>query len=415
MLHFPEQLAFALSGSHTPSTLINAPELFGEHCRSNMDLYTQNKQYLDTGLSIHSSGPNGSEHFDVMATFPTEGRGDNESGVIFVSFGIENLERLLQTGSSSAYSLSLKNSDEQSINTLRAALLPANTDISGDSTELPTVPNYSLPVNGTPWILQGSLNTMETSRAWNASLVQTIIGTFVLLIAGLTAWRSIEQEKISNSRTAIVLNSVESERRRIARDLHDQVLSDVTHAKRLLMELGPANGESEPINTDKLLSAQRSVDEFSNIIRTAINELYPHTLENLGLCKALESYMAGRSQIGLVLNFEFDAAVDTMLEPTQKLHTYRIVTELVNNSINHSECTEVKIKISHKSHAMITVYVADNGNGFDSTAARKPDSYGIDNIETRAMLLGALYKWTKDGTEGTCFELTISLIAHATA
>ena len=123
--------------------------------------------------------------------------------------------------------------------------------------------------------ITGSLNTMETSRAWNASLVQTIIGTFVLLIAGLTAWRSIEQEKINNSRTAIVLNSVESERRRIARDLHDQVLSDVTHAKRLLMELGPANGESEPINTDKLLSAQRSVDEFSNIIRTAINELYP--------------------------------------------------------------------------------------------------------------------------------------------
>lgn len=411
-LHFPEQLAFALSITNAQSPLVNEPELFGDHCRANMNLYAQNEQDLETGLSLHISGPEGSEHFDVMALFPVANSLTGESGVIFVSFGVDDLERLLKSGSSSAYTLSLENSVKNE--ELGNILLSPNVASAPSEPILSAISDYSHPVKNTPWMLNGFKNTNETTRVWNASLLQTIIGALVLLFAGLTAWRSIEQEKISRNRTAIVLNSVESERRRIARDLHDQVLSDVTHAKRLLMELEPSERTGVPIDSSKLLSAQRSVDDFTGIIRTAINDLYPHTLENLGLCRALEAYLTGVQNSAITLDLDFDKGVDKLLDSTQKLHTYRIITELVNNSLKHSNCTKITLVIMQLSNS-IFIRVSDNGKGFDSRSRRNPDNYGIDNIESRVMLLDAQHRWMEDEMLGTCFELTIPINSHVTS
>ncbi len=410
-LHFPEHLSFALSDPSTPSPLINEHDLFGKHCRSNIDIYANNDGSVGAELSIHTAGPDGTEHFDIMITFAISDSANDEAGILFLSFPVDELRRLLRTGSSSAHELFLGNLRTKPVGSHQEILLSAETPAHLVQHMTQTSSDYSLQVNKTPWVLRGIINTSETLRASNALILQAFIGTVALLIAGLTARRSIEQEKISRNRTAIVLDSIEAERKRIARDLHDQVLSDISHARRLLMELEPDDESIRAANADKLLIARRSVEQFSDSIRTAIDDLYPHTLENLGLCNSLESYLGARFQSGPALDFRFDSRVDRSMRASQKLHVFRIVTELIDNSIAHSKCTTIEVRIRHRSDSVF-ISVCDNGEGFDLSTAVTSGNHGLNNIESRVAAMAAVGRWTTGDSGGSCFELTLPVVPN---
>jgi len=214
---------------------------------------------------------------------------------------------------------------------------------------------------------------------------------------------------VSRNRTTIVLDNVEAERKRIARELHDQVLSDVSHAKRLLMDLGPESETDTSHKAEQLRSAQNSVEEFSTSIRSAIDDLYPHTLENLGLINALEAYAQKRCQSGQILEFHSSKDIESLLHADQKLHIYRIVSELISNALAHSGCTALTLNVEKQVNSIV-VRFEDNGTGFDYESASKPDHHGLTNIESRTATLDATGRWKR--SDGTCFELTVPVRSH---
>jgi len=404
-LHFPEHLAFALSDPHARAPIVSEPELFGAHCQSNLSSYNSGDFVPNTELSLHSAGPDGTKHFDLMTRIGTS----NLNGILFISFEIDVLQRLMKFGSTETFSLALYENSVSSKLKDNSVLLESETRMIKDAQEMPSNANYAVPINGTPWMLYGTLDSAKTDQSRNFAVLQSVIGAIVLIFAGLTAWRSIEQEKVSRNRTTIVLDNVEAERKRIARELHDQVLSDASHAKRLLMDLGPESETDTSQNAEKLRSAQKCVEEFSTSIRSAIDDLYPHTLENLGLINALEAYAQKRCQSDQSLDFLSPNDIDSFLHADQKLHIYRIVSELISNALAHSGCTTLMLSVEKHMNSIV-VRFEDNGTGFDYESASKQDRHGLTNIESRTATLEATGKWKR--SNGMCFELTVPVKIH---
>ena len=397
-LHFPEHLAFAVSDPHITSLGISEPELFGESCRANLSFHSQNEGSLEPVLFLHDSDVENSHHFDVMATIPGIGESHSE-GIVFVSFRVTDLIRLLAAGSSSTHTLLLENRhDAERAGAIFLIGESGVTSVSDDKgQQLPA--DYHIDIAGTSWVLLGFVNTAGATHVRNAVLMQAGLGLMALLIAGITAWRSILQERVSRNRTAIVLDSVELERKRIARELHDQVLSDVSHAKRLLMDL-------DDTENNQLSEVKQSIENFSSGIRTAINDLYPHTLENLGLCKALESYIQALCSASVNGQLKCDKVVDRLLTAEQKLHTYRIVAELITNVLKHATGDAFLVSIQQVKQTVVLCF-EDNGNSFDGGSVSRSGKYGLNNIDSRVLALGATSRWF-----GSRFELIIHLEKH---
>mgnify|MGYP001954519097 CR=1 FL=1 len=133
---------------------------------------------------------------------------------------------------------------------------------------------------------------------------------------------------------------------------------------------------------------QQSIDDFSSSIRTAIEDLHPHTLENLGLSKAIEAYAQSRCYSGPALKLQIANVVDAALNPNQQLQLYRIAAEVLDNILSHSQCSDLQLSLYKDSH-IVVLSISDNGIGFDSKKGSKPGNHGLNNIESRAASLDA--------------------------
>lgn len=411
-LYFPDHLAYAISDPLARTPMISELSLFGQHCQQNMEDYASSKNALPLVPVIHDSGLVDSEHFDIMARIPDRKLTGKTVGIVFLSFKIKNLERLVENGGSEMHVLALE--DHQSMGDLtRTAQIEhlgkaQPIDIAADQSQSFA---HSSAIAGTTWAIKGWLNPDATFRVRNASLVQTVAGFIALIIAGLTAWRSIEQEKMSRNRTSIVLESIEAERKRIARDLHDQVLSDVNHTKRLLAEVDLDDDGDYEANNAMIHRVQHSIDDFSSSIRTAIEDLHPHTLENLGLSKAIEAYAQSRCYSGPTLTLQIANDVDATLRPNQQLQLYRIAAEVIDNTLSHSQCSDLHLSLS-KDSQNVTLLINDNGVGFDPKKCSKPGSHGLNNIESRSASLDARISWSQGSLGGSNFKLSVPLPRH---
>jgi len=206
-----------------------------------------------------------------------------------------------------------------------------------------------------------------------------------------------------------VLEGAEDERRRIAMDLHDQTLSDLTHLARELERLRAAAPDDREWNA-QIEGLQRDVEDIANNTRRLIDDLHPQSLDLLGLEKALRSYLEKRcSGPGMPEHFlHVDAGIDEGLSEFQRLSLYRIVLNLVSNIVRHAQATRFEIDL-RRSEGAITLIVEDNGTGFDYEQGRRKGGHGLTNIEERAKAIGATFSWGRSRfSSGTRFELTLA-------
>jgi signal transduction histidine kinase len=201
-----------------------------------------------------------------------------------------------------------------------------------------------------------------------------------------------------------VLHGAENERRRIAMDMHDGVLADLTAINRRLDSL-----ITNSITQNHIKSLRADVDDIINHLRCTIDDLHPQVLETLGLEAALQSYLDRHSMIAGFPNyhFEFDKSVEEFLPMDRKINLFRIITEAINNVIKHAHCDrfEVCLRIAPQ---QLLVTVEDNGVGMAENT--KTSGHGCANIAERAHLVGATVQWRASRfTSGTCFELILPL------
>lgn len=198
----------------------------------------------------------------------------------------------------------------------------------------------------------------------------------------------LEREKLTSTyRKDLLEHSIfaqEKERDRLSAELHDGIVSKLNIIHFQLSHF------SEKLTNDEEGESFKSINEILHQTidetRRISHDLFPVVLESFGIVTALNELkeLNRSNQIETVLNVDYKDA-DFQLESS--IHIYRIVQELVNNSIKYAECSQISIALKKGSEGFELFY-EDNGIG-QKNQVLKGKGLGIKNINSRLSILNA--------------------------
>ena len=203
---------------------------------------------------------------------------------------------------------------------------------------------------------------------------------------------SESQEKLRQSHTQIrqllgkLINAEEAERRRISRELHDDLNQKIATLSMGISQLKRKLPMPEPTLVVELDQLRENAATLTNDVRTLSHQLHPAVLEHLGLVSALESYISNfkaEEQIDVVLTAE----MGTERIPFQvSICLYRVALEALRNVSRHSGASSAAISLKRFDGA-IELQVADSGKGFDVESFKNGGGLGLVSVEERLRLL----------------------------
>jgi len=212
-------------------------------------------------------------------------------------------------------------------------------------------------------------------------------------------------------------NETEAERRRIARDLHDQTLADLRNLALLVDRLPPSGDSRLPPNrTPSAPSALRhEIESISHEVRRICEDLSPSALENVGLSAALQFALAHaveHATPACKFDYEFvcEDSLDEKLNLPQstQIQIYRIAQEALSNICRHANAEHGKMSASVNDKSLFELLIEDDGCGFDLTEAKKNAGRGVANIRARASMIDAEVGWQKREDGGSVFSLRLA-------
>jgi signal transduction histidine kinase/ligand-binding sensor domain-containing protein len=265
--------------------------------------------------------------------------------------------------------------------------------------------------------LSFSFTVAKAPFPWTSTALAILLALALLALL----WAVLERRRIVATSAALVganreladarlnlANEAERERRRIARDLHDQTLADLRHLA-LLTDQIKTNGEP----SGKQSAALRGeIELISQEVRRICEDLSPSVLQNVGFAAALEfalSHAVQDAPVDKRFEYEFhcDEAIEerSELSPSVQMQIYRIVQEAVNNIWRHAGATEVKMFVNSSPEGDFSLRLEDNGRSFESQPTNS-EGRGLANMRARAGLIEAQISWEPRESGGTVFTLT---------
>lgn len=228
-------------------------------------------------------------------------------------------------------------------------------------------------------------------------------------------WREQERHREELRRlSASVVDAREEERRRIARELHDELGQRLSAMKMALSALPPSTSGASGtgVQAPALRSLVEMVDDTVAAVRRIAADLRPLMLDDLGLHAAIESLAvdAGR-RLGIRVVAHLDED-DPPVSDAAAIAVYRMVQEALTNVGRHARATEVLVELGEHDGELILV-VRDNGVGFGAQSLRREDRYGLLGIRERALALGG--RLEVDNAPGGGGRLTVRLPLGAPA
>lgn len=193
-----------------------------------------------------------------------------------------------------------------------------------------------------------------------------------------------------------MLKGQEEERERIAQDLHDRLGGTLAALKLALKR--PDNKVS-----DEDLAV---VDEAVNEVRSIAHNLSTGLLKKYGLAEALQQLKLTIEKTGkLSLNIYLNSSIAT-LGQSRTIELYRIVQELLNNTLKHADATQVSIQTNQDGAAFNLIY-EDNGSGFNQS--EKSGGIGLENIKKRVKKLKGTLHIDSELGRGSIFIIELNL------
>jgi two-component system CheB/CheR fusion protein len=186
----------------------------------------------------------------------------------------------------------------------------------------------------------------------------------------------------------LLVAAQEDERRRISRELHDEVGQQISALMLSLRGLESAHDGDLPAKLRELRSTAEGVGRE---IHQLAFELRPMALDELGLARALTGYLESWStRTGVATDFVNAGIEETRLSAAVETTLYRIVQEATNNVYKHANASQVSVSVERRGNQVMAI-VEDNGVGFDAAApSSSPEVHriGIAGMRERAVLLG---------------------------
>jgi signal transduction histidine kinase len=205
--------------------------------------------------------------------------------------------------------------------------------------------------------------------------------------------QKLKQETLkSNHQTDLLRSSIqaqEEERKRIAQDLHDELGAVLSIMRMNLVLLEQQNSAADERLLTGLHNARQLSETALTSVRAISHRLMPPQMQAFGLTGALRSVVNQIENTGKI-SIQLDTPPSTTeLGWAINLGMYRIVMELINNTIKHSGATEIKIDIQHNG-THISCHYSDNGKGLADKSA--DSGLGHKSIEGRVHSLDGKYE-----------------------
>ena len=179
----------------------------------------------------------------------------------------------------------------------------------------------------------------------------------------------------------------EQERKRIANDLHDS-LGPMLSTVKLYMHSIVVNNDADK---EALNKASGYIDETINNLREISYNLLPSSLVRNNLVVVVKEYIsriANHSPLKIVFNVADDTAIPKKIE----LHLFRIIQEIVNNTIKHSGAATLNLTITSRP-GLLFLISEDDGRGFNLTATTQASAgLGLKSIENRCEIINGTFK-----------------------
>ncbi|MCL7754902.1 ATP-binding protein [Polaribacter sp. Z022] len=222
--------------------------------------------------------------------------------------------------------------------------------------------------------------------------------TLLKMRKNLIDFRNKEQQiNLTNKR--FLVERLEDERRKLARELHDGIGPFLTSLKFYVQNHIYDDAHKQEI--------KKMIDATITEVRSMTNALMPSILTDFGIGAALRNYIESIQQsVKILINFDDSSkSKESKISDKQAVNLFRITQELINNSIKHSNASKIIITLS-EFNDFISLYYYDNGGGFDLKTVKLGS--GITNIKERVEIFNG--KIDIDTIKGnTIFEIELPL------
>ena len=233
--------------------------------------------------------------------------------------------------------------------------------------------------------------TIEPERAEQMVVIQRwldfvislvlLVGVFYIRKIFLFMRRLDELRSETGKRVlSAVIRTEEQERKRFAKELHDGLGPLLSVIKMLVSGMDEKN--SNEVNGKIKQNLRLAVDEAIANVRNVSANISPHLLNNFGLKDSIEAFIKRMGQAE-----HFHIQFTTNLEKQRfnynvEVIVYRVICELINNTLKHAAATEVTISLQLENEVLYLEYT-DNGVGFDVASVGRFGGMGLDNMRYR--------------------------------
>lgn len=220
----------------------------------------------------------------------------------------------------------------------------------------------------------------------------------------LREFQEIKQRQLLDA----TLEAQEEERRRVARDLHDDV-----GATLALVKLNVHQVVAPLEDKTKGQSIKTMLDDVMSNVRRISHGLMPVMLEKMGLPRALDAIRRSLpASSGVEMEFVCND-MDRRMDPKLELSLYRVVQELLNNTLKHAKASKVSVQLQFNESELHLIYT-DNGIGFDyekliKSQDKTSQGLGLMNLDARVNLLNGTFTYYSAQNSGTKAEIYVPI------
>jgi signal transduction histidine kinase len=235
-------------------------------------------------------------------------------------------------------------------------------------------------------------------------IVTVIIGIIILCFLLSVIWQQRKWRRMNLRKVETEIDTLENERKRLAADLHDELGAVLSAMKFKLESIDSASADDQ-------LQLSQCVHLVYNMvakIRWISNALMPETLAHKGIISAVIEY-ANLVNDAAELEIIFEGDSIPKMETARSVHIFRILQEIIHNTIKHSKAATLKIEFLTENDKLL-ILTADDGKGFDyDNAVQVKNGLGLNNMQNRADLLGGEFHLMSVPESGTRCHIRIPI------
>lgn len=246
------------------------------------------------------------------------------------------------------------------------------------------------------------MDTQET-KIYTAILISGIVLGIIIFYFIISIIRQQRRTlQIQKQSVQVQITALEKDRARIASDLHDE-LGPMLSAVKMKINSFELTEEDDRIEIEK---TNTHIDDMLKRMREIAFDLMPNSLLRKGLVMAVREFVQYTGK-NTALQIEFSADASITLSEPKTINMYRIVQEIIHNTIKHAKATKLVLELQQGKNKII-FKAADNGVGFDQHRQLKENmGIGLKNLLSRTeMLQGEMFLESKKG-KGTAYTFEI--------